>query len=353
MPGRSFSAGSQYRYGFNGKENDPSISAGTQDYGMRISDTRLGRFLSVDPLTMSYPWYTPYQFAGNKPINSIDLDGLEPGDYTLNYQYKGLFDFGTKQRVDKNKYMLVSDSKIGLVDAELVYDKVKQQNFFITEKNGNYYYLKNLDGSSDVMTINPKTNDVLRGNFEPYETNDHYQARMTGKLADILSMASAALVVAPLILESAAAFGGPLAFSLPETLGIGALKFAAGAGGDLLAQNAIDPNAPINWWETGLSGGATTFGLHPYTGAFASNIVQQESKTGTYIYPTSDKWSGEQYAVTSIVQGAAGAAANKAFPNLGPVKGEGVSNNAVSTGLNAILNYGGTIAGSASGNATQ
>jgi len=24
--------------------------------------------LSVDPLTRSYPWYTPYQFAGNKPV---------------------------------------------------------------------------------------------------------------------------------------------------------------------------------------------------------------------------------------------------------------------------------------------
>jgi hypothetical protein len=31
----------------------------------------------VDPLFKSYPWYTPYQFAGNKPIISIDLDGLE------------------------------------------------------------------------------------------------------------------------------------------------------------------------------------------------------------------------------------------------------------------------------------
>lgn len=31
----------------------------------------------MDPLTASYPWYTPYQFAGNKPIFAIDLDGLE------------------------------------------------------------------------------------------------------------------------------------------------------------------------------------------------------------------------------------------------------------------------------------
>lgn len=38
----------------------------------------MGRFLSVDPLTQEYPWYTPYQFAGNMPIGAIDLDGLEP-----------------------------------------------------------------------------------------------------------------------------------------------------------------------------------------------------------------------------------------------------------------------------------
>ena len=40
--------------------------------------------LSVDPLTKSYPWYTPYQFAGNNPILNIDLDGLEGVDYTRN-----------------------------------------------------------------------------------------------------------------------------------------------------------------------------------------------------------------------------------------------------------------------------
>lgn len=32
----------------------------------------------MDPLTSSFPWYTPYQFAGNSPIANIDLDGLEP-----------------------------------------------------------------------------------------------------------------------------------------------------------------------------------------------------------------------------------------------------------------------------------
>mgnify|MGYP002623907568 CR=1 FL=1 len=31
----------------------------------------------MDPLAPEYPWYTPYQFAGNMPIWAVDLDGLE------------------------------------------------------------------------------------------------------------------------------------------------------------------------------------------------------------------------------------------------------------------------------------
>lgn len=78
MPNRIFNGGS-YKYGFNGKEMDSEVSGmGNQyDYGFRIYNPRIGRFLSVDPLTESYPWYTPYQFAGNKPIEFIDIDGLE------------------------------------------------------------------------------------------------------------------------------------------------------------------------------------------------------------------------------------------------------------------------------------
>lgn len=47
------------------------------DYGYRIYDARIGRFLSVDPLSSSYPSWSPYPFAMNSPISGIDLDGLE------------------------------------------------------------------------------------------------------------------------------------------------------------------------------------------------------------------------------------------------------------------------------------
>ncbi|WP_299465729.1 RHS repeat-associated core domain-containing protein [uncultured Microscilla sp.] len=66
-----------YRYGFNGKENDQEWGKLIQDYGFRLYNPAIAKFLSVDPLSPEYPFYTPYQFAGNKPIEAIDLDGLE------------------------------------------------------------------------------------------------------------------------------------------------------------------------------------------------------------------------------------------------------------------------------------
>ncbi len=82
IPGRHYNATSGYRYGFNGKEKDTEGPV-QYDYGFRIYDPRLVRFKSVDPLFHSYPWYTPYQFAGNMPIWAIDLDGLEEKKSTL------------------------------------------------------------------------------------------------------------------------------------------------------------------------------------------------------------------------------------------------------------------------------
>jgi RHS repeat-associated protein len=78
MPDRKYQA-ANYRFGFNGKEDDNEVKGfgNEQDYGARIYDPRLGQFKSPDPLTKKFPWYSPYQFAGNKPIWAADLDGLE------------------------------------------------------------------------------------------------------------------------------------------------------------------------------------------------------------------------------------------------------------------------------------
>ncbi len=106
MEGRTLESES-YRYGFNGKEKDESGEWGDlthYDYGFRIYNPGLGRFLSVDPLTKSYPWYTPYQFAGNKPTRFIDLDGKEEWDLMLEEYIDNKYG-GTYQHVIDNIYL--------------------------------------------------------------------------------------------------------------------------------------------------------------------------------------------------------------------------------------------------------
>jgi RHS repeat-associated protein len=72
------SGASGYRYGFNGKENDDEVKGGqgnSQDYGMRMYDSRIGRWLSLDPLQRKYPDKSAYSSTSNNPVNRIDVDG--------------------------------------------------------------------------------------------------------------------------------------------------------------------------------------------------------------------------------------------------------------------------------------
>ena len=89
MPGRNNSSNT-YRYGFNGKENDNEVkgTGNQQDYGMRVYDPRVGRFLSIDPLTRKFPDLAPYQFARNSPVANIDLDGEENLYYQITHDEK-------------------------------------------------------------------------------------------------------------------------------------------------------------------------------------------------------------------------------------------------------------------------
>jgi RHS repeat-associated protein len=68
---------------FNGYEQqDEEFNDGDglawYDYKRRFYDYQIGRFFCQDGLADKYPYYSPYQFAGNEVPNAIDLDGLEP-----------------------------------------------------------------------------------------------------------------------------------------------------------------------------------------------------------------------------------------------------------------------------------
>ena len=76
VPMRNYSS-PEYRYGFNGMEKDNNIKGNNNsyDFGARMLDPRVGRWLSTDGYEMKYPSYSTYTSSLNNPLFFIDPDG--------------------------------------------------------------------------------------------------------------------------------------------------------------------------------------------------------------------------------------------------------------------------------------
>ncbi|MGB3949385.1 MAG: RHS repeat-associated core domain-containing protein, partial [Bacteroidia bacterium] len=88
-PGRRFNE-TGTEFGFNGKRQDNEIYGedNSYDFGARMYDPRLGRWLSTDPSESKYPGISTYSFAFNSPIVFNDPDGKD-GRLTITPNSKG------------------------------------------------------------------------------------------------------------------------------------------------------------------------------------------------------------------------------------------------------------------------
>ena len=79
LDGRSVE-GDFYRRGFNSMEKDDEVKGkgNNYDFGARMYDSRVGRFLSIDPFSHTLGHLSPYHFSLNNPSNVIDNDGRFP-----------------------------------------------------------------------------------------------------------------------------------------------------------------------------------------------------------------------------------------------------------------------------------
>jgi RHS repeat-associated protein len=66
-----------YRFSFNGKESDSEVKGegNSLDFGARLYDSRLGRFIAVDPDNEKFAATSPYVFTYNNPLFFIDKNG--------------------------------------------------------------------------------------------------------------------------------------------------------------------------------------------------------------------------------------------------------------------------------------
>jgi RHS repeat-associated protein len=120
---------SKYRFGFNNQEQDSELG----DYyafEYRIHDARLGRFLSVDPLARKFSFWSPYQFAGNQCISSIELEGLE---------------------VENNLNMFENEDGVGMMDDGNTKDKTLSNSGF--HFPGGLYIENSIQAISDITSL--------------------------------------------------------------------------------------------------------------------------------------------------------------------------------------------------------
>ena len=127
LDGRTVSGG--YRYGFQNQEKDDEVKGegNSVNYTFRMHDPRLGRFFSIDNLANKYPWYSPYQFAGNSVILLIDEQGLDPKPVT-SWEFR---------RVAKG-LGLTNNNQIGRLFENLTIGIVQETHILITNCN-NYF----------------------------------------------------------------------------------------------------------------------------------------------------------------------------------------------------------------------
>ncbi len=128
--------GREHNYKYNGKELQEELGLSTYDYGARMYDPAIGRFMQLDPHADSYSWATPYNYAFNNPALVIDPDGRDgivfgsgteddPYIVIANYYHHGLSDKQVK----------------GLKSAADAYNN-KGKAHTIKDQDGNKVYVK-------------------------------------------------------------------------------------------------------------------------------------------------------------------------------------------------------------------
>ncbi len=159
MPGREFNKmtaednGTGIRYGYNGKEqlfSANNVDGATYDYGARMYDARLGRWMSVDPAARAYAFASPYNAFGNNPILNTDGDGR--------FTISTMLTPGVHERITQNALCIATSTGIcrltsgsilvsGVRHADI--ESLKEEKF--NPLNGVDYHFDNLSSFGDAI----------------------------------------------------------------------------------------------------------------------------------------------------------------------------------------------------------
>ncbi|MFX3626075.1 MAG: RHS repeat-associated core domain-containing protein [bacterium] len=151
MPDRKWDSDTtlKYRFGFNSMERDDEAKGdgNSLDFGARIYDGRLGRWLSTDPKAGEYPDYSAYNFSINSPLMFGDPNGewieikttkyfFKKGVKTKKSWFRGLFRRAAiiEKEITVHDAKLIDIREIGKLKKSELEKLAKEAEKSITEK---------------------------------------------------------------------------------------------------------------------------------------------------------------------------------------------------------------------------
>jgi len=175
---RSFSAGSGFRFGFNGKEKQGEIGVDGYDFGARIYDGRIGKWFSVDPHVFKFFSISPYNYCYNNPNRFIDYNGNDgelSGSGTQDDPY-----------LIKATYAYVKGTldEIQIIALKAALDKYnKKDGFKVKNENDEYVYIKFQLGIIDlpegtILSENEKGNLRFNEKYSYTDINNKTQSSL-------------------------------------------------------------------------------------------------------------------------------------------------------------------------------
>lgn len=177
--GRSAAEVSLKRYRYVGKEWDDET--GLYYYGARYYAAWLCRFVSVDPLKDTYPQLSPYNYADNKPVNSVDIDGLQNPS-----SEKKAETLSTENKATVKSIQSYIDSEITSLNASIksIEDKtsakIEDARGYLEAIHGKAY-----DNQSDELKTQSTREEFIEGKIDEFRQKeyssrpyDKYKARL-------------------------------------------------------------------------------------------------------------------------------------------------------------------------------